>query len=57
MKKNVKLKFKWPKESPSTKKAIETLIKDGYVFYSQVEVSIDGVKKGFRLDRLPNATK
>ena len=55
-KSKVKIKFNWPKESPKAKQAIETLINEGYIFNSFVTISVDGMKKAFRLDGPSKAT-
>ena len=49
--KKSKIKFEWPKESDKTKKAIETLINEGYVFHTSVSVSHEGTKKAFALEK------
>jgi hypothetical protein len=49
--KKLKVKFDWPKESNKAKKAIDTLIKEGYTFHTYCTINTDGLKKGFSLEK------
>lgn len=50
-KKKLKVSCRWPKHSKKTEKAIDTLLSEGYVFNSYVQISVDGSKKGFSLSK------
>ena len=51
--KKVKVSFTWPKESKKAKKAIDTLINEGYTFHTSVSFSVHGTKKAFALQKEP----